>query len=53
MLAGTTKYPVGAAEGCDLLILILKSKRSQPSAAPTGAGGSKYAVRLAPARKKA
>jgi hypothetical protein len=29
---------VGAAEGCDLLMLILKSKikRSQPSAAPTG-----------------
>ncbi|WP_236645199.1 hypothetical protein, partial [Pseudomonas sp. RIT288] len=31
---------VGAAAGCDLLILILKSKikRSQPSAAPTGNG---------------
>ncbi|MBK5533339.1 hypothetical protein JFT91_12115 [Pseudomonas sp. TH08] len=31
---------VGAAEGCDLLILILKNKikRSQPSAAPTGDG---------------
>ncbi|WP_150615426.1 hypothetical protein [Pseudomonas fluorescens] len=30
--------PVGAAEGCDLLILIFKSKikRSQPSATPTG-----------------
>jgi hypothetical protein len=30
--------PVGAAEGCDLLILILntKIKRSQPSTAPTG-----------------
>jgi hypothetical protein len=30
--------PVGAAEGCDLLILIFKNqiKRSQPSAAPTG-----------------
>jgi hypothetical protein len=27
--------PVGAAEGCDLLILIFKIKRSQPSAAPT------------------
>jgi hypothetical protein len=33
---------VGAAEGCDLLILIfrLKIKRSQPSAAPTVFGGS-------------
>jgi hypothetical protein len=36
--------PVGAAEGCDLLILIFvalegaKIKRSQPSAAPTGDG---------------
>ncbi|CAI8894885.1 hypothetical protein EMIT0232MI5_30377 [Pseudomonas sp. IT-232MI5] len=31
-------FYVGAAEGCDLLILILKIKvkRSQPSAAPTG-----------------
>ncbi|MGS0545121.1 hypothetical protein HXW87_13590 [Pseudomonas sp. Y5-11] len=31
-------HPVGAAEGCDLLILFLKIKikRSQPSAAPTG-----------------
>ncbi|MBI6950939.1 MULTISPECIES: hypothetical protein [Pseudomonas] len=30
-------FKVGAAEGCDLLILVLKSKfkRSQPSAAPT------------------
>ncbi|EPA92444.1 hypothetical protein PG5_65570 [Pseudomonas sp. G5(2012)] len=30
--------PVGAAAGCDLLILILNSKikRSQPAAAPTG-----------------
>jgi hypothetical protein len=30
--------PVGAAAGCDLLILIFKNqiKRSQPSAAPTG-----------------
>ncbi|MDI3396361.1 hypothetical protein QLG10_28415, partial [Pseudomonas sp. V98_8] len=27
--------PVGAAEGCDLLILVFKIKRSQPSAAPT------------------
>ncbi|CAI8870806.1 hypothetical protein EMIT0196MI5_20273 [Pseudomonas sp. IT-196MI5] len=27
--------PVGAAEGCDLLILKVKVKRSQPSAAPT------------------
>ncbi|WP_148053195.1 hypothetical protein [Pseudomonas frederiksbergensis] len=34
--------PVGAAEGCDLLILILNSKikRSQPSAAPTGGSAS-------------
>jgi hypothetical protein len=34
-------YPVGAAEGCDLLIVLLKIKikRSQPSAAPTGGGG--------------
>ncbi|WP_212760564.1 hypothetical protein, partial [Pseudomonas fluorescens] len=36
--------PVGAAEGCDLLILLFdgpkrpKIKRSQPSAAPTGVG---------------
>jgi hypothetical protein len=30
--------PVGAAAGCDLLILLLKNKikRSQPAAAPTG-----------------
>jgi hypothetical protein len=30
--------PVGAAEGCDLLILSFKNKinRSQPAAAPTG-----------------
>jgi hypothetical protein len=27
---------VGAAEGCDLLILIFQVKRSQPAAAPTG-----------------
>jgi hypothetical protein len=27
--------PVGAAEGCDLLILKTKVKESQPSAAPT------------------
>jgi hypothetical protein len=26
---------VGAAEGCDLLILKINGKRSQPSAAPT------------------
>ncbi|MBK5352455.1 hypothetical protein JFU37_08035 [Pseudomonas sp. TH41] len=35
------KYgPVGAAEGCDLLILLLKTKikRSQPAAAPTEVG---------------
>jgi hypothetical protein len=32
------RTPVGAAEGCDLLILFLKIKvkRSQPSAAPAG-----------------
>jgi hypothetical protein len=33
--------PVGAAEGCDLLILLFKKiqiKRSQPAAAPTGIG---------------
>jgi hypothetical protein len=30
-------FPVGAAEGCDLLILKNKIERSQPSAAPTGA----------------
>ncbi|MBV6827146.1 hypothetical protein [Pseudomonas sp. PD9R] len=44
MSLGGTKFnpdpiqSVGAAEGCDLLILILKNKikRSQPSAAPTG-----------------
>jgi hypothetical protein len=27
--------PVGAAEGCDLFILVFNIKRSQPSAAPT------------------
>jgi hypothetical protein len=33
--------PAGAAEGCDLLILLFKGKikRSQPSAAPTGVAG--------------
>jgi hypothetical protein len=31
-----TATDVGAAEGCDLLILKIKGKRSQPSAAPTG-----------------
>jgi hypothetical protein len=30
---------VEAAEGCDLLILIFKIKRSQPSAAPAGEVG--------------
>ncbi|EJN21049.1 hypothetical protein PMI35_05330, partial [Pseudomonas sp. GM78] len=32
---GNTATPVGAAEGCDLLILLfkIKIKRSQPSAA--------------------
>jgi hypothetical protein len=37
-LTGIGQFPVGAAEGCDLLILIFngKVKRSQPSAAPTG-----------------
>jgi hypothetical protein len=30
-----SQTPVGAAEGCDLLILPFKIKRSQPSAAPT------------------
>jgi hypothetical protein len=38
------KIPVGAAEGCDLLLLmsIFKNniKRSQPAAAPTGGGVS-------------
>jgi hypothetical protein len=36
--------PVGAAEGCDLLILFLKIKvkRSQPSAAPTGESRSAH-----------
>ncbi|WP_213942261.1 hypothetical protein [Pseudomonas sp. dw_612] len=39
---GEAQTTVGAAEGCDLLILIfkvsekIKVKRSQPSAAPTG-----------------
>jgi hypothetical protein len=39
---------VGAAEGCDLLILIfkIKVKRSQPSAAPTG-------LRVAPVNPRA
>jgi hypothetical protein len=32
--------PVGAAEGCDLLILKNNIKRSQPTAAPTGIGFS-------------
>jgi hypothetical protein len=38
------RTPVGAAEGCDLLIFCnvsptkTKIKRSQPSAAPTGGG---------------
>jgi hypothetical protein len=38
---------VGAAEGCDLLILIFKNKikRSQPSAAPTGAGQDSAAIK--------
>jgi hypothetical protein len=33
-------YPVGAAAGCDLLILCFEKqiKRSQPAAAPTGLG---------------
>jgi hypothetical protein len=31
---------VGTAEGCDLLILLSKIKRSQPSAAPTGIEGA-------------
>jgi hypothetical protein len=33
------RAPVGAAEGCDLLLLPFKNKikRSQPAAAPTGA----------------
>ena len=37
-ISGDDTIPVGAAEGCDLLMLILKNKikRSQPSAAPTG-----------------
>jgi hypothetical protein len=43
VLKKNTQTPVGAAEGCDLLTLIfseslkIKIKRSQPSAAPTGA----------------
>ncbi|CAI8727177.1 hypothetical protein EMIT0232MI5_110263 [Pseudomonas sp. IT-232MI5] len=49
IFSNTHKSPVGAAEGCDLLILIFKSKikRSQPSAAPTRgfASGWKYAGR--------
>jgi hypothetical protein len=32
----SARIPVGAAEGCDLLTVILKIKRSQPAAAPTG-----------------
>jgi hypothetical protein len=32
---GKRNLRVGAAEGCDLLILKIKIKRSQPSAAPT------------------
>jgi hypothetical protein len=36
-LTGNHDTRVGAAEGCDLLILFLKIKRSQPSAAPTEA----------------
>src|ERR1700759_3405843 len=32
----TQNPSVGPAEGCDLLILFFKIKRSQPAAAPTG-----------------
>jgi len=32
-------HHVGAAAGCDLLILLFKIKRSQPAAAPTGVRG--------------
>jgi hypothetical protein len=35
----TDQFPVGAAEGCDLLIFKDNIKRSQPSAAPTQACG--------------
>jgi hypothetical protein len=39
---------VGAAEGCDLLILFFggseKIKRSQPSAAPTGPGARIFLI---------
>jgi hypothetical protein len=35
-LQAEKRWPsVGAAEGCDLLILKINGKRSQPSAAPT------------------
>ncbi|WP_282357746.1 hypothetical protein, partial [Pseudomonas sp. PS01303] len=37
--------PVGAAEGCDLLTLFFKIKRSQPSAAPTADFGDSERVR--------
>jgi hypothetical protein len=44
-------HPVGAAEGCDLLIFFfkIKIKRSQPSAVPTGLAlsmlsGKKFSV---------
>jgi hypothetical protein len=43
-------HPVGAAEGCDLLILDIKIKikRSQPSAAPTGG----FAIHKKPGRSR-
>ena len=49
---GLTRYSspsVGAAAGCDLLILLLKIKikRSQPSAAPTGLHRAMAWIRVA------
>jgi hypothetical protein len=37
-MGGDHIFCVGAAEGCDLLILKINSKRSQPAAAPTAIG---------------
>jgi hypothetical protein len=45
-LAEALSIPVGAAEGCDLLILLLKIKRSQPSAAPTEVKNVYYSMQI-------
>ncbi|WP_282351679.1 hypothetical protein [Pseudomonas sp. PS01303] len=45
-LAEAPSIPVGAAEGCDLLILLLKIKGSQPSAAPTEVKNVYYSMQI-------